>query len=217
MCHWTSCYFSGIPQGKLIRRQRLPKNDATGEHYTYKDIKINDTVTFYGKVFHVTDCDVWTRVRFLSWLQFLLVYCSLVCRNICWAKDWLSTTLWKFPLTRMRRTESEETLRKHSLPNRTLTNSTSSWHWTERFIIQMYSPNIFGLIIIICGQVLRFFCIWDDRESMFGEARPFIVHYYLVDDTVEIREVHRNNDGRDPFPCLLNRMRLPKNLYDVPR
>ena len=42
-----------------------------------------------------------------------------------------------------------------------------------------------------------------------------IIHYYLVDDTVEIREVHSGNDGRDPFPVLVCRQRLPKDRNKV--
>ncbi|XP_075454713.1 EF-hand domain-containing protein 1 isoform X2 [Ascaphus truei] len=64
-------------------------------------------------------------------------------------------------------------------------------------------------------KVLRFFAIWDDSESMFGDVRPVIIHYYLMDDTVEIREVHERNDGRDPFPVLMKREHLPKSLKDV--
>uniref|UniRef100_A0A8C0RZ47 EF-hand domain-containing protein 1 n=1 Tax=Canis lupus familiaris TaxID=9615 RepID=A0A8C0RZ47_CANLF len=61
-------------------------------------------------------------------------------------------------------------------------------------------------------QVLRFYAIWDDTDSMFGECRTYIIHYYLMDDTVEIREVHERNNGRDPFPLLMNRQRMPKVL-----
>lgn len=50
---------------------------------------------------------------------------------------------------------------------------------------------------------------------MFGEQRPFIIQYYLVDDTVEIREVHDPNDGRDPFPLFLKRQRVPKDRDNV--
>lgn len=50
-------------------------------------------------------------------------------------------------------------------------------------------------------KVLRFFCEADET--------PYIVHYYLADDTVEIREVHHPNDGRDAFPKLLQRQKLP--------
>jgi len=42
-----------------------------------------------------------------------------------------------------------------------------------------------------------------------------VVQYYLVNDTVEVREVHSPNDGRDPFPILISRQRIPKNRYDV--
>ncbi|XP_015780659.1 PREDICTED: EF-hand domain-containing protein 1-like [Acropora digitifera] len=42
-----------------------------------------------------------------------------------------------------------------------------------------------------------------------------IIHYYLVDDTVEIREVHSGNDGRDPFPVLVCRQRLPRDRGNV--
>lgn len=52
-------------------------------------------------------------------------------------------------------------------------------------------------------KVLRFFC-----ES----EHPYIIHYYLADDTIEIREVNFANSGRDPFPLLLKRQKLPRKL-----
>ena len=61
-------------------------------------------------------------------------------------------------------------------------------------------------------KVLRYFCVWDDRDSMFGELREFVLHYYLVDDSVEVREVQKPNNGRDPFPILLRRQQLPKSF-----
>ena len=48
---------------------------------------------------------------------------------------------------------------------------------------------------------------------MFGEIKKYIIHYFLVDDSVEIRECHQPNDGRDPFPVLLRRGKLPKSRY----
>ena len=44
------------------------------------------------------------------------------------------------------------------------------------------------------------------------EGLKYIIHYYLSDDTVEIREVNYNNSGRDPFPLLLSRNKLPKKF-----
>ena len=51
-----------MPQGKLIKRQRLPKNDQ-GDYWHWKDLNIDINVTFYGKIFHITDCDKWTKVN----------------------------------------------------------------------------------------------------------------------------------------------------------
>lgn len=42
-----------------------------------------------------------------------------------------------------------------------------------------------------------------------------IFQYYLVDDTLEVREVHTANDGRDPFPILICRQKVPKDRYKV--
>lgn len=56
--------------------------------------------------------------------------------------------------------------------------------------------------------------MWDDSDNMFGEKRPCIIHYFLADGTVEVREVYKQNDGRDPFPVLMKRQRLPKTFVD---
>ncbi|XP_076188714.1 EF-hand domain-containing protein 1 isoform X4 [Aptenodytes patagonicus] len=113
---------SGLLQGKLIRRHRVPKNDC-GDHYHWKDLNRGMNITMYGRMYRIVDCDPFT-------------------------------------------------------------------------------------------QVLRFYAMWDDTDSIFGENRPYIIHYYLADDTVEVREVYKQNDGRDPFPILIKRQRLPKTFVD---
>ena len=50
-------------------------------------------------------------------------------------------------------------------------------------------------------KVLRFFATSEDL--------PYVLHYYLADDTIEVREVHHPNDGRDSFPLMLRRQKLP--------
>lgn len=34
--------------------------------------------------------------------------------------------------------------------------------------------------------------------------------YFLSDDTVSVKEIHEKNDGRDPYPVLLRKTKLPK-------
>lgn len=53
-------------------------------------------------------------------------------------------------------------------------------------------------------KVLRFNAKYDTLK--------YIIHYYLSDDTVEIRELHHNNSGRDPFPLFLKRNKLPRKF-----
>jgi hypothetical protein len=64
-------------------------------------------------------------------------------------------------------------------------------------------------------KVLRFFCVWDDRKSLYGDRRPYVLHYFLADDTVEILEVNEPNSGRDPFPVMLKRGPLPNQPLEV--
>ncbi|XP_059739789.1 EF-hand domain-containing family member C2 isoform X5 [Bos taurus] len=59
-------------------------------------------------------------------------------------------------------------------------------------------------------KVLRFFCVWDDSGSVFGDRRELILHYFLSDDTIEIKEVLPHNSGRDAMSLFLQRRKLPK-------
>lgn len=53
-------------------------------------------------------------------------------------------------------------------------------------------------------MVLRFYTRSGDLQYEW--------HYFLADDTVEIREVHFPNDGRDSFSVYLRRQRLPETF-----
>ncbi|XP_069873404.1 EF-hand domain-containing protein 1 isoform X2 [Dipodomys merriami] len=161
---------SGIPQGKLIKRQRLAKNDV-GEHYHWKDLNRGINITIYGKTFRLVDCDRFTQ-------DFLESQGIELNPPEKMALD---------PYIELRK----QPLRKYVTP--------SDFDQLKQFLT-------------FDKQVLRFYAIWDDTDSMFGECRTYVIHYYLMDDTVEIREVHERNDGRDPFPLLMNRQRMPKVL-----
>jgi len=64
-------------------------------------------------------------------------------------------------------------------------------------------------------HVLRFFCYWDDTDNMFGDPREMVLHYFLADDTIEIREVIKPNSGRDATPMFLKRAPLPKDIEQL--
>ncbi|XP_042309480.1 EF-hand domain-containing protein 1 isoform X1 [Sceloporus undulatus] len=163
---------SGIPQGKFIKRQRLPKNDH-GDNYHWKDLNRGIDITIYGRTFRIVDCDAFTQ----TFLQSQGIELNPPERMIF------------DPYTELRKMP----LRMYVTP--------SDFDQLKQFLA-------------FDKKVLRFYAMWDDTENMFGENRCFIIHYYLADDTVEVREVHERNDGRDPFPVLIRRQRLPKKFVE---
>ncbi|CAK8696625.1 unnamed protein product [Clavelina lepadiformis] len=164
---------SGMPQGKLIKRQRLPKDDQ-GNHWHWKDLNVGINAVFYGKSFRITNCDKFT-MNFMESEGLVLNE---------------PETAPKDPYTDSRK----QPLRSYT--------TRSDFDKLKKYLE-------------LDRKVLRFYCVWDDRDSMFGEMRPYVLHYFLVDDTIEIREVQKPNDGHDPFPVLLRRQRLPKNRSDI--
>jgi len=62
-------------------------------------------------------------------------------------------------------------------------------------------------------KVLRFYCAYKD-DRLGGGQREYIFHYYLLNDTVEIREVPK--DGCTHFGNFLRRQKLPRDSLFVP-
>ncbi|CAD8213025.1 unnamed protein product [Paramecium octaurelia] len=52
-------------------------------------------------------------------------------------------------------------------------------------------------------KVLKFY-VFSDIE--------YVLHYYLADDTIEIKEINSANSGRVPFPMMLRRQKLPRKF-----
>lgn len=166
---------SGIPQGVLIKRQRIPKN-RIGDMYDFRDFNLGVELEIYGRMFRITNCDNFTR-------QYM-------------AEQGIT-------LNREESAPPDPYTAKHNGPVRQTQQETKTDN-LKKFL--QYDRN-----------VLRFYCVWDDRDSMFGEMRPFILHYFLVDDTVEVRQVKSASGGRDFFPVLLKRQQLPKRYTSMPQ
>ena len=78
--------------------------------------------------------------------------------------------------------------------------------------IMSFSANEWTIGSWLSPQVLRFFALWEHSDSVHKETRPVTIHYYLGDNSVEIRETHEQNSGRDPYPVLLRRQKVPKDV-----
>ncbi|KAJ8960736.1 hypothetical protein NQ318_020029, partial [Aromia moschata] len=51
---------SGLNQGRLVRRAKIPK-DNRGGYWHWKDLNVGKDLSLYGVVYHTVDCDVFTR------------------------------------------------------------------------------------------------------------------------------------------------------------
>lgn len=166
---------SGMPQGVLICRHRIPLPQAKNrQHYTVANFNVGQEVTFYCRTFLIVGCDDFTR-KFLGKLG------SWVPPNIDYPAD-------PYTLCRSELMSRMKPTRPNLAPKATL---------------KQFLEND--------RKVLRFYCIWDDSSSVFGDCRNMILHYFLADDTIEIREQIPPNSGRDNVTNFLRRCRLPKH------
>uniref|UniRef100_A0A8C4QVF2 EF-hand domain (C-terminal) containing 1 n=1 Tax=Eptatretus burgeri TaxID=7764 RepID=A0A8C4QVF2_EPTBU len=76
-------------------------------------------------------------------------------------------------------------------------------------------PKKFQQFLAFDRKVLRFYCLWEEPNKEAGPPRPCVVHYFLADNTVEVRAKPQVNEGRVPFYVLLRRQRLPKILKET--
>ncbi|CAG9840580.1 unnamed protein product [Diabrotica balteata] len=167
---------SGIDQGRLIRRGKIPKNEK-GVFWHWKDLNVGKDLVFNGIVYHTVDCDKFTREYMAS--QGLIMQ------------------------------DAEEMPVDPYTFNRELTVHSN-------FSKSKSVDDKMRRFLEYDGKVLKFKAVWDDRENEYGDLMKYEILYFLSDDTVVVKEIHEKNDGRDPYPLLLRKMKLPKRYTDTP-
>lgn len=180
---------SGIPQGVFVKRHRIPK-EGSNQFYTVDDLAIGAELAIYGRVFRLTDADAFTR-SFYATNGVTLGESELVPQD-SFSKKQMS----------------------HVHPHNKMMNPLKTFMEAALGKAMHAGVDATQKFLQHDGRVLRFYAQWDD-DKMYGEIRPYTVHYFLADDTVEVQEVAIPNSGRDPFPSLLKRQKLPKNFHEV--
>lgn len=170
---------SGIPQGTLIRRHRIPLPSPNDDKfYTVDDFNVGKDVILYGRTFKLTSCDTFTR----NFLKKLGIHVN---------EQLPGPPTDPYIDSRQKQENSMQPLRPY-----------------EKYDTMMQFMDH-------DRHVLRFYCYWDDSDSMFGDSREMILHYFLADDTIEISEISLPNSGRDATPKFLRRARLPKDIVPL--
>ncbi|KAK2527105.1 Efhc2 [Columba guinea] len=164
---------SGINQGTIVRRHRIPLPPPhEDQFYTIDHFNINIEVIFYARRYKIIDCDQFTK-NFLRKMGFRL-NAPADRPDDPYTKERQKILDSMNPLRPYERIDTLKQFLEHD------------------------------------GHVLRFFCVWDDPESMFHDPRELVLHYYLADDTIDMKEILPVNSGRDAVPLFLRRDKLPK-------
>eukprot|EP00759_Apiculatamorpha_spiralis_P021134 PhF_6_TR26168/c0_g1_i2/m.37158 len=165
---------SGMPQGALIKRHQI-------SNITFDQFNIGYDVKIYGKVFHITNCDDFTR----SFLQGVGI---TVPEPETDARD---------EYTSKREAASKRAPKPPNVEFQKAKMTAQEVKATTQFLAND-------------RKVLKFKAVWDDTSSLNGDKRYYNFYYFLADDTIEVIEESENNSGRDPFPSFVRRQKVPK-------
>jgi hypothetical protein len=171
---------SGIPQGILIRRHRFP--GPNGAYLEPADLRIGSDLAIYGRTIRVTNCDPFTREYYLHLgIEQDEPHTEEVDPFLA-TREGLGKKEAKAPRT------YEKVYRECMLGGGHINKDMQQFLEKDR-------------------KVLRFYAVLDDLTTPQFERRPFLLLFFLADDTMEIREMYPLNCGRDNFPIFFKSQR----------
>merc|ERR1719183_1931992 len=160
------------------------------EMYTPKDLVIGGEVNFFGRTFYIYDCDQFTREYYEHVLGRVIGN-----EEVGRAREEAPSDLYIQHVSAQRSAKLEDNRRQ--------------CFFAAPGIIKDENHGSYMKFLQWDTKVLRFFCVWDDRQSMYGDQRKFVLRYYLADDTMDMVEEHVANSGRKTGN-FLRRGRVPK-------
>lgn len=173
---------SGLPHGIFLKRQKVPTDMNYRGFVNWEHFAVGEKVKLFERYFFVFDADSFTREFYASNGR------PLAERVEPPTDEWLEYEAGK--LVKVYTEESKE--------------------FKEYCEVRLGGGKANkGLREYLDhdGQLLSFDAVWDDL-SFAGGRNHYKINYYMSDDSVEVKEVHRANDGKDRFPLLLKRAKL---------
>ena len=191
---------SGLPQGNFIKRHRIPRPSTSPSlplsYYTFHHLNIGINVTCYGRTFHICKADAFTRAYLTS--EGLVV------------------------------PEEEEDLPEDAfaIKSKSKKGAVEQSDKVPNFGKKQNSMKVFmeaslgkftrpsdhlKRFLDHDRHVLRWDAMWDDSARLYGLKHHYTLHYFLADNTIEIREVFPRNSGCLQYPKLLNRTHLHRD------
>lgn len=184
-----------VSPGFLVGRSRIPKpgskkyEDGSFLALGPEDLGVGRSITANGREIHIVDADEFTRTHMLQ-------------RG---APQGAPLPVPENPIDSYR----AQRLKPSGL---TRSDPQSPTRFAEALLGRAPSTKRLQQFLEGNSRVLRYFAVWDDWTASTATdtvRRPFKIHYYLEDDTVEILEVRDGNVGRE-FYRFVARAPLPK-------
>lgn len=193
---------SGIVQGYFLKRHRLlqpvDKDNSQFKHKKkavhWSELNLASNLEVYDKVFRIYDCDDFTKKFYAK-------------------KGIKLNSPEEYVAPKMIEDITNFNSKDGSTPeSRRQENTQNIAEFKEYIEVKLKGghPNRnLKQFLENDRKVLNFNILWYD-EKYEKEEKPYIMNFYLADNTVEIREIKVNNSGKDPFPYLLRKSKLAK-------
>jgi len=190
---------NGISMGFVVRRSLVPKPGSKrviipGDSIPTlgpEDLGVGKSVEIHGREIHLVDADGWTRehmkVRGMPQGPAIEILCS--------------------PIDEYKAQRTKPSGLRRGDPQ-------SPTRFAEALLGRQLNTKRLQQFLEGNSRVLRFFATWDDvtvssTPNGGPVRRPYKIHYYLEDDSVEVLEIREGNGGRE-FYRFLARGPLPK-------
>ena len=177
---------SGIPQGDFIKRRRtkLYENDPElKKELNWKDLNLGKNISIFDKNFRLCKCDKFTEDFYNK--NGLKLNPPEEIPQIDFSSKYSMIDFGKIKKNIAEMKEYTEVGLGGGHPNGGLEQFLENDRKVLRFDISWYDP-------------------YDKEEKYYK------LHFYLSDNQIEICEIKVNNSGKDNFPKLLRKSKLPK-------
>jgi len=184
---------SGMPQGDMLKRVKVPTPDNS-RFYTLKDLLVGKVLPIFGRQITIVDANPSTR-KYMAEVEGI---------SLAPAKAYPTDDYTVYLKDKM----SRETGLDTTIPRNRMMHPMKEY--MESLLGRTVAMQDLGAFLEHDKKVLRFNVMWDDTDSLYGDELHFKLHYYLVNDTIEIVPEWDRNGGRDKIGKLLARSKIVK-------
>eukprot|EP00762_Andalucia_godoyi_P003935 ANDGO_05634.mRNA.1 hypothetical protein NAEGRDRAFT_81047 len=184
---------SGLPQGTFLKRTKVPG-------LSIDQFVIGQTVHVFGHKLHIYDCDAFTRRYLVDVLGFEDAEAQSPPQGEYETKR--SRAIPGGVPRSAELVEEDREMKRYlefSSTGRASVPSTKEKNEMQEFLSRD-------------RDVLRFYAVWDDRNSLFGDYHYYTIYYFRSNKTVAMTEKLPPNSGCDEIPKTHMPMKVPRNF-----